>query len=61
MLPFLKYIADGKEHSLSETHDALAVEFKLTLDELRELLPSGRHLFLEIESVGPEPISIKQV
>ena len=24
MLPFLKYIADGKEHSLSETHDELA-------------------------------------
>jgi len=42
MLPFLKYIADGKEHSLSKTHDALAKEFKLTDKELRELLPSGR-------------------
>ena len=42
MLPFLKYISDGNEHSLSETHDALAKEFKLTDDELRELLPSGQ-------------------
>jgi restriction system protein len=42
MLPFLKYLADGKEHGLSETHDALAEQFKLTDDELRELLPSGR-------------------
>ena len=41
MLPFLKYIADGKEHGLSETHDALAEQFKLTDEERRELLPSG--------------------
>ena len=42
MLPLLKYSADGKEHGLNETHDALAKQFKLTDDELRELLPSGR-------------------
>jgi restriction system protein len=42
MLPFLKYLADGEEHSLSETHDALAKEFNLTDDELKELLPSGQ-------------------
>ncbi len=42
MLPFLRYLSDEKEHSLSETHDALAREFKLTDDELRELLPSGQ-------------------
>ena len=42
MLPFLKYLKDGKEHGLSETHDALAEQFKLTDDEQRELLPSGR-------------------
>ncbi len=41
MLPFLKYLSDKKVHSLSETHDALAIEFKLTDDELRELLPSA--------------------
>ena len=42
MLPFLKYLSDKKVHSLSETHDALAIEFKLTDGELRELLPSGQ-------------------
>ena len=42
MLPFLKYLADGEEHSLNETHDALAKQFKLTEDELKELLPSGQ-------------------
>jgi len=42
MLPFLKCLADGKEHSLSETHDELADQFGLTDEELRELLPSGR-------------------
>jgi len=42
MLPFLKYLADGEEHSLSETHDALAKQFKLTDEELKELLPSGQ-------------------
>ena len=42
MLPLLQYLEDGKEHSLSETHDALSEQFKLTDDELREFLPSGR-------------------
>lgn len=42
MLPFLQYLSDGKEHSLSETHDYLAQEFNLSDDELRELLPSGQ-------------------
>ena len=41
MLPFLKHLADKKEHSLSETVDALAEYFRLTNDEIRELLPSG--------------------
>jgi len=42
MLPFLKYLSDKKVHSLSETHDALAMKFNLTDDALRELLPSGQ-------------------
>jgi len=42
MLPLLKYLADCKEHGLSETHDFLAEQFKWTDDELRELLPSGK-------------------
>ena len=42
MLPMLKYLSDGEEHSLSETHDDLATQLKLTDGELRELLPSGK-------------------
>lgn len=42
MLPLLKYLSDGKEHGLNETHDALAGQFKLSDAELRELLPSGK-------------------
>jgi len=42
MLPFLQYINDGKEHTLRELIECLAGEFKLTEDERRELLPSGR-------------------
>lgn len=42
MLPMLKYISDGEEHSLSEVHDALAEYFELDDEEIRELLPSGQ-------------------
>ncbi|GAX90740.1 restriction endonuclease [Effusibacillus lacus] len=42
MLPFLKKLADRKEHSLSEIFDILAEEFHLTPDDRNELLPSGR-------------------
>ncbi|MFC1566165.1 winged helix-turn-helix domain-containing protein, partial [Candidatus Neomarinimicrobiota bacterium] len=42
MLPLLQYLSDQKEHGLSETHDALAKQFKLTDDEIRTLLPSGK-------------------
>ena len=41
MLPFLQHIADGKEHSTTETLDSLAVQFKLTEEELNHYLPSG--------------------
>ena len=41
MLPFLEHLADKKEHSLSETVDALAKQFELTDEEIREFLPSG--------------------
>ena len=54
MLPLLKYLSDGEEHNLSQTHDDLATQLKLTDEELRELLPSGEKQFLEIESHGPE-------
>jgi len=41
MLPLLKRYADGAEHTVRETNDALAVEFRLTEEELRAMLPSG--------------------
>ena len=41
MLPFMQHIADGKEHSTTETHDSLAQQFKLTEEELNQYLPSG--------------------
>ena len=42
MLPLLKFLEDGKERAVSETYDAMAVEFSLSEKEKRELLPSGR-------------------
>ena len=42
MLPFLRYLGDGKEHSLREAEEALAEHFKLSPAERAELLPSGQ-------------------
>lgn len=42
MLPFLKYLQDGAEHSLRESEEALAAHFELTPAERAELLPSGQ-------------------
>jgi restriction system protein len=42
MLPLLRYASDGKEHTPRETVDVLAVEFGLSEDELKEMLPSER-------------------
>lgn len=42
MLPLLKVLGDGEEHSLHEVIETLAEEFELTDEERRELLPSGR-------------------
>lgn len=42
MLPFLKLLDDGREHTKSEVIEALAVEFKLNEGDRKELLPSGR-------------------
>ena len=42
MLPLLKMLSDGKEHSLQEADDFLSDQFKLTEEEKRELLPSGQ-------------------
>jgi len=42
MLPLLQLIRDGKEYSLRETIEALADEFRLTDEERKLLLSSGR-------------------
>jgi restriction system protein len=42
MLPLLKFTTDQKEHSLRETIEVLADHFRLTEEERKELLPSGR-------------------
>lgn len=42
MLPLLSFMGDRKEHSLSETINALAARFQLGPEERREMLPSGR-------------------
>lgn len=41
MLPFLKIISDGEEHTTIETNQKLAEHFNLTAGELDEYLPSG--------------------
>ena len=42
MLPFLQHIANGREYSILEIHDALAQQFKLSSEEINHFLPSGR-------------------
>lgn len=42
MLPLLRFTADGKEHTLREAEDTLALELNLNAAEKAELLPSGR-------------------
>lgn len=42
MLPLLRYLSDGTEHTLRDAEDSLAEHFKLTPAERAELLPSGQ-------------------
>jgi restriction system protein len=42
MLPLLKIAGDGGDHRLSDAIEALAVQFRLSEEDRRELLPSGR-------------------
>lgn len=42
MLPLLRYTGDNQEHSLLEAIEKLSQHFKLTDEELKQLLPSGR-------------------
>ena len=47
MLPLLHHNADGAEHSLRDSLDFLADDFKLTSLERAELLPSGRQAIFD--------------
>lgn len=42
MLPLLRALADGQEHNINDLTANLALQFRLTRDEERELLPSGK-------------------
>lgn len=44
MLPLLRHVADGKDHTLKESEEALAGQFSLTPAERAELLPSGQQV-----------------
>lgn len=43
-LPFLKHLADGKNHRLSDLYEDLAKELALSADDRSEMLPSGKQL-----------------
>ncbi|MDA8086053.1 MAG: hypothetical protein M0Z75_05075 [Nitrospiraceae bacterium] len=45
MLPLLKLLADGQEHSFRDVVENLALSFKLSEAERKELLPSGQQIF----------------
>jgi restriction system protein len=42
MRPLLEVLADGRERSNGEIRQAIAAEFRLTEDDLREMVPSGQ-------------------
>ncbi len=42
MLPFLRFLGDGQEHTLRDSEESLAEHFNLTPAERAELLPSGQ-------------------
>lgn len=42
MLPLLRILGDGLEHTVDEYVDQLAIQFGLRAEDRRELLPSGR-------------------
>ena len=45
MLPFLKILADGKEHRITDITNILAKEFNLSEEEISEEIPSGGRKF----------------
>ena len=47
MLPLLQILSDKQEHSLRETIENLASQFKVTTEERLELLPSGKQSIID--------------
>lgn len=45
MLPLMKLLGDGQEHSLSEVVEKLSASFGLSEQEVKQLLPSGQRIF----------------
>jgi restriction system protein len=45
MLPLLKHISDGKTYTKAEVTDAMAKHFKLTAEDVAQLVKSGTPLF----------------
>ena len=43
MLPLLKYLGDGKEHSINECANALAIQFHLTEEEVNQKTKTGNY------------------
>ncbi len=41
MLPILQFASDNKEHDLNEVRQHLSINFKLSEEDLNEMLPSG--------------------
>ena len=46
MLPFLKFLSDGKEHQINEIEGFIESFFKLTDEERKKLLPSGKQIII---------------
>jgi restriction system protein len=46
-LPLLKYLGDGKEHTLQEVFDVLAKQFRLAENERHQMLLSSRQAIFE--------------
>lgn len=47
MLPLLKHVEDGQEHKYRDLIESLAIEFKVTDEERKELLASGNQAIFD--------------
>lgn len=47
MLPFLKFAGDKQEHSIRDAIEHLSILFKLSEEDIKELLPSGQQYVID--------------